>query len=285
MLDRFFLKLKRPVNPNRIFIFLATLGLLASPAYAQDLLVAPYRVVFDGSARSQEIALINRGSLRGTYRIEFVNMVLDDKGELNESDSTAKGEKWARDMVRASVRQVELDPGETQMIRIALRKPADLPVGEYRTHMKLMSLPPVEPLQADPNKPNEVSFKLVPAYGITIPVLVRQGRPPASATPVAAVLGNIDADGNGQFDIDIKRSGDRSMFVDIDVATAPAKGKGQWVMTARGVSLYAPYPNRAFRFQVTKAQITLLKSNKARVLVTEIDANGKQIAKPVEAIF
>jgi hypothetical protein len=285
MFDRFFLKPKWPVNLNRLFIFLAAFGAAASGAQAQDLLLAPYRIVFDGATRSQEIALVNRGSKRGVYRIEFVNMIIDDKGELVESDSSVKGEKFAKDMVRASVRQVELDAGETQMIRVALRKPTDLAAGEYRTHMKVMSLPPVEPLRPDPDRPNELSFKLVPAYGVTIPVLVRQGRPPATALPVSARVSNVDADGNGQFDIDIKRSGDRSMFVDIDVATAPAKGKGQWVMTARGVSLYAPYENRGFSFQLTKAQIALLKDSKARVLVTEIDANGKQIAKPVEGVF
>jgi P pilus assembly chaperone PapD len=285
MFDRFFLKLKWPVNLNRLFIFLSAFSTFASGAQAQDLLLAPYRLVFDGNNRSQEIALVNRGSRRGTYRIEFVNMVMSDKGELVESDSTSKGEKFAKDMVRASVRQVELDAGETQMIRVALRKPADLPAGEYRTHMKVMSLPPVEPLRPDPDKPNELSFKLVPAYGMTIPVLVRQGRPPATALPISARVSNVDPDGNGQFDIDIRRSGERSMFVDIDVATAPAKGKGQWVMTARGVSLYAPYENRPFSFQITKAQIALLKDTKARVLVTEIDVNGKQIAKPVEGVF
>ncbi len=285
MMYRFFLKPKTPVNLNRLFTFLGLFLALTVQAKAQDLLLAPYRVVFDGSSRGQEVALINRGSKRGVYRIEFVNMAFDDKGELVESDSTAKGEKSAKDMVRSSVRQVELDAGETQMIRVALRKPVDLPAGEYRTHMKVMSLPPVEPLRPDPERPTEISFKLVPAYGMTIPVLVRQGRPAASAMPIAARLANIDSDGNGQFDIDIKRSGDRSLFVDIDVATAPPKGKGQWVMTARGVSLYAPYENRLFSFQVTKEQIALLRGNKARVLVTEIDANGKQIAKPMEAIF
>ncbi len=285
MFDRFFLKPKWLVNPNRFFMFLMTFLALAPTAMAQDLLLAPYRVVFDGGSRSQEIALINRGSKTGTYRIEFVNMILNDKQELVESDSVAMGEKSAKDMVRASVRQVELDAGETQMIRIALRKPVDLPVGEYRTHLKVTSLPQVEPPRLDELKPNEVSVKLMPAFGMTIPVLVRQGRPAANATAVKAAIRNIDEDGSGQFDIDIKRQGDRSLFVDIDVATAPSKGKGAWVMTARGVSIYAPYSNRLFSFQATKAQIDMIKSNKYKVMVTEIDANGKQIAKPTEAVF
>jgi P pilus assembly chaperone PapD len=285
MFNRFFLKLKWPVNPNRLFMFLLAFLAIAPTAKAQDLLLAPYRVVFDGSTRSQEIALINRGTKPGLYRIEFVNMVLNDKQELVESDSTDKGEKSAKNMVRASVRQVELDAGETQMIRIALRKPVDLLVGEYRTHLKVTSLPKVEAPRVDELKPNEVSVKLMPAFGMTIPVLVRQGRPPATATATKATIRNIDEDGSGQLDIDIKREGDRSLFVDIDVATAPAKGKGAWVMTARGVSIYAPYDSRLFSFQATKEQINMIKNNRLRVLVTEIDANGKQIAKPSEAVF
>jgi P pilus assembly chaperone PapD len=285
MFNRFFLNPKWPVNPNRFFIFLMALLTVSSTVRAQDLLLAPYRVVFDGSTRSQEIALINRGTKPGLYRIEFINMVLNDKQELVESDSTEKGEKSAKDMVRTSVRQVELDAGETQMIRIALRKPTDLPAGEYRTHLKVTSLPKVEAPRIDEQKPNEVSVKLMPAFGITIPVLVRQGRPPAKATAAKASIGKIEEDGTAQFDVDIKREGDRSLFVDIDVATAPAKGKGAWVMTARGVSIYAPYSNRLFSFNVTKEQVNMIKNNKLRVLVTEIDANGKQIAKPVEAVF
>ncbi len=285
MTNRFFLKLKWPVNLNRLFMFVALTFATAPHAYAQDFLLAPFRVVFDGSNRSNEVALVNRGSKRGTYRIEFVDMVQNDKGELVEGNSTDKGEKFAKSMVRASVRQIELDPGETQMIRLALRKPSDLPAGEYRTHMLVRSLPDVEPPRIDKSTPDKLSFNLMPAFGMTIPVLVRQGRPAATAIATGATVGDIDADGYGLLHIDLQRSGDRSMFVDVDVATAPEKGKGVWVITARGVTLYAPYNHRRLSLQVTKAQIALMQGKRLKVLVTEIDTNGKQITKPVEATF
>jgi hypothetical protein len=285
MINRFFLNPKRPVNLNRIFILAAMALGISTPATAQDFLLAPYRVVLEGNARSSEIALVNRGSKRGTYRVEFVDMVMDDKQELVEGSSTAKGEKFAKSMLRASVRQVELDPGETQMIRIAVRKPADLPAGEYRTHLMVRSLPDVAPPQLDPKSLDRVSFTMIPAYGMTIPVLVRQGRPVASAIATSADISNIDTEGFGLLNVGLKRSGDRSMFVDVDIVTAPAKGKGVWVTTARGVALYAPYDGRMLNLQVNKGQIERAKGQKLKVLVTEIEPNGKQIAKPVEAIF
>jgi hypothetical protein len=285
MINRFFLNPIRPVNLNRLFIIpaLAFGGIM--PVAAQDFLLAPYRIVMENNTRSSEIALVNRGSKRGTYRIEFVDMVMNDKHELVEGSSTDKGEKFAKSMLRASVRQIELDPGETQMIRIAVRKPADLPVGEYRSHMMVRSLPDVAPPKIDPTAPDRVSFTMIPAYGMTIPVLVRQGRPTATAIAATAKLSDIDAEGYGLLNIDLKRTGDRSMFVDVDVVTAPAKGKGNWVTSARGVALYAPYDGRTLSLQVSKAQIALMQSQKIKVLVAEIEPNGKQIAKPEEAIF
>jgi fimbrial chaperone protein len=285
MPNRFFLKAKFPVNLNSLFIALLAFCSIGTTAHTQDLLLAPFRVVFDGSTRAQEVALVNRGNKRGTYRIEFVNMVMNDKGDLVESDTADQGEKFAKDMLRSSVRQIELDAGETQMIRIALRKPADLAAGEYRSHMLVRSLPKLDPPQLNNASSNEVSFKLMPAFGMTIPVLVRQGRPDAAANIASAKLSEPDSGGWSNLVFDIQRKGERSMFVDVDVVAQPDKGKGIWVTSARGISVYAPYATRRMDLQLNKAQADLLRGKKIRFLLTEIDINGKQISKTTEAMF
>src|SRR6187549_1110027 len=80
-------------------------------------------------------------------------------------------------MIRYAPRRVVLPPGEPQAIRITARPGAELPDGEYRVHMAFAAIPKVRAIEPPQNGEAEdgVAIRLVPIFGITMPIIVRKG--------------------------------------------------------------------------------------------------------------
>ena len=118
---------------------------LPAAAWAQslgDLGVSPTRVVLAGRTRSAEIVLLNRGTQPATYRISVVNMRMTETGRFETIEQTESDQMFADKLIRYAPRQVTLDPGATQTVRVMVRKPRDLPPGEYRSHLYFRAVPP-----------------------------------------------------------------------------------------------------------------------------------------------
>lgn len=152
---------------------------LAAPVQAQgDLLVAPTRVVLDGS-RGTQVILSNIGSEEATYRIGLELRRMTEKGKLVPVEKVDANdiEEASLGMIRYAPRKIALPPGQPQAVRLAVRPGADLPDGEYRVHMSFKAIPrPREVTEEITTQENEVAFRLVPIYGITIPIIIRHGR-------------------------------------------------------------------------------------------------------------
>ena len=139
---------------------------LASSAFAetrtigQGLLVAPVKLEFEDRTRSGTLKILNRGSEEATYRVSFAPLLPKDKGED------------ARDWVRYSPRRLKLGPNEHQTVRIVLRKPADLPAGEYTARLMIKAIPPAP--KPDTEQPTDkIKIKLNIVYGVSIPINIK----------------------------------------------------------------------------------------------------------------
>ncbi len=163
-------------------VVLAGLGFVMAaetPVLAQggDLAVAPTRVVFEGRARSAQLSLVNRGSATATYRIRVVNMRMDETGQMQRIDKADPGQNFAGKLFRYSPRQVTLKPGETQAVRLLLRKPGNLAAGEYRSHLMMQNVPKDAGVSIEQDQSQQgVQIRMVPIFGISIPVIVRHGK-------------------------------------------------------------------------------------------------------------
>ena len=204
-----------------------------------DLLVAPTRLVLNGG-RSAEVILNNIGDEPATYRIsaEFRRMRPD--GTLEEVAEPSDSEKAARDMLIFAPRRVTLAPREPQSVRIAARPAKGLPDGEYRVHLLFRAIPPSTPVTQAASAPaNGLSFKLVPVYGVTIPVIVRLGNLQATAGIAGVRLekqGDEEAVG-----LDLTRTGSRSTFGEVRVLKAGVK---EPIALQRGVAIYTEVGKR-----------------------------------------
>jgi hypothetical protein len=204
-----------------------------------DLLVAPTRLILDGR-KGTEIVLNNVGDEPATYRIsvEFRRMTGD--GDLSEVSAPNAEEKAASDMIVYAPRRVTLAPRQPQSIRIAARPPQGLPDGEYRVHLLFRAVPPPSPVApASSEPPKGLHLRLIPIYGVTIPVIVRLGNLDATAS-----IANVrleERDGKNAVGVDLSRSGTRSTFGEVRVLKPGVKDP---VAIQRNVAVYTEVNSR-----------------------------------------
>ena len=255
-----------------LLLLLPALPLLAQPkGGAGDLMVMPTRVVLEGRERSAEVALRNVGSQKSTYRILFKEMDMLPEGRLEERNKKP-GEITASDLVRYSPRQVELEPGETQTVRLQLRKPEGLPDGEYRSHLLFQAIPPVEP----PKPPsaettNAISFDIKTLFGISIPVIVRHGNAHGSASLANLKLEAPKQDGTPVLALDLQREGNRSLGGELQVRWEPASGRPVVVLPLAGAVIYHNLSSRHLRLDLPGAKGLALRNGRLRVTFTPRD--------------
>ena len=211
----------------------------AAQAAVGDLLVAPTRLVLDGR-KGAEVILNNIGQEPATYRISVEYRRMRPDGTLEDVKEPNAAEKAAGDMIVYAPRRITLAPNEPQSIRINARPPRGLADGEYRVHLLFRAIPPAVPVtqQADSNVKG-VSFKLIPVYGVTIPVIVRLG-----SLQVQGGISNVRVEkreGKPAIALQLDRSGRRSTFGDVRVLKAGVKDP---IAVQRAVAVYTEVDKR-----------------------------------------
>lgn len=205
-----------------------------------DLLVAPTRVVFDNRKRSAELNLSNIGATRATYRVSLIRMEMDEMGTFKERPLDP-GTEGLLSLFRFSPREVTLEAQESQTVRVQVRKPAELPVGEYRLHMVFRAVPPASPLTPAPTEAQKgISIRLTPIYGIAIPLIVRHGETSAKVTIADPSLGEA----RRSLRFRLERSGNQSIYGDLRATILPANGSPEVLTEATGLAIYMPNTHR-----------------------------------------
>ncbi len=211
-----------------------------------DLSVAPTRVVLEGRDRNAAITVSNRGSESATFRISVVNMRMTETGEFQEVTAPDPGQMFAEDLIRYSPRVVDLPPGGAQVIRILLNKPDGLAEGEYRSHLFIRGEPKSGGRSIEQQDQSNLSIQLQPIFGVTIPVIVRQGALQAGATfSDFQLLPPAGEDPTPRLRFAINRTGNESTFGDIRTVFQPTGGGQDLVVgELNGLAVYTPNARR-----------------------------------------
>ncbi|MDB5934021.1 MAG: hypothetical protein JWQ01_1365 [Massilia sp.] len=223
-------------------MFVAALLLRPQPARA-DLMLFPTRVVFEKNQRSAQVDLVNNGTEAATYRISLVNRRMSETGELQPADTPQDGELFATTMVQFSPRQVTLQPGTSQTVRVMIRKPADLTPGEYRSHLQFQRLPDAKGASSVETKggdTNEIGIFLNALVGASIPVIVRHDDTSASVSLSHLAMQQSAAGAQPVLALQFDRTGNRSVYGDVAVHFTPQGSAEQVVARAAGVAVYTP---------------------------------------------
>ncbi len=267
----------------RLLACILGLSVCSSLALAQGgLLVTPRRIVFEGRDRSAEVTLSNRGSVAGTYRISFKNMRMLENGAYEDIEEPRAGELLAASMLSYAPRQVVLEPGAAQTVRLLVRKPGDLQPGEYRSHLWLQAIPPAEQgqdIEALALDQGQIGLQVRTIFGVTIPVIVRHGELSATvALSDLAVKPAEKADELPLLFLRLNRRGDRSVFGDFTVSFLPDRGGPEQVVgLARSVVVYTPNLTRTIQFPLRLPEGVVLRDGRLHVAYSARPEEGGQV--------
>ena len=233
-----------------------------------DLLVTPRRVVLDARTRSMDLSLANIGEDTATYTISFVQIRMTEDGNFETITEPDEGQNFASPYLRFFPRSVTLSPDEVQTIKIQATRTRDLEPGEYRSHLYLRAVPPEKPLGEEapgPQDPSSISIKLIPVFGITIPVIIRVGEPTANVTLTDLSL-KFEKDTIPRLGFTFNRAGNSSVYGDLTVDHISPQGTVTRVGIANGVAVYTPNAQRRFEFNLNNN--TGADFNYGRLLIT-----------------
>ena len=102
------------------------------------------QLIFDGKKRAGKLTIINQGDAAGQAKITFKRLIAKEDGSTAfiENDIEYNRFPFNHDIpsfFKISPSRILLEPNKKQTFRIFLRKPQDLPSGEYRIHAILQS--------------------------------------------------------------------------------------------------------------------------------------------------
>jgi P pilus assembly chaperone PapD len=259
--------------------------LLAAQAAQAGLMLYPTRIVLDKHQRAAQVELTNNGTTPETYRINIVNRRMGENGELTAIQTPGPGEQFAEPLLRYSPRQVTIKPGDSQIVRILVRKPADLASGEYRSHLQFDRVPEVQDIssveQAGQKTETAIGLKITALIGASIPVIVRQGETQASATlsDLALTWPTPTTTGTA-LTFQINRSGNRSVYGDLTVHFTPTGGQPLELAKAGGLAVYVPNPMRRVRMNLALPPgIAMVHGTLSLSFRERVDAGGRPIAE------
>jgi P pilus assembly chaperone PapD len=215
----------------------ALIALIVMPATAK-LLISPTRIVFDIYERSDEVILINTSTNPVTYRIEWKDMhTLPTGGYKQLEEGEALPSNSASELVRFSPRQVTLQPGERQVVKLLARRRPSFDLPEYRSHLNFIAIPTIS---SDSDATTDsISMRLDLFMSYSIPVLVKNAEIDAAVTINQAEL-ILDAEKERySLNIDFTRSGKQSFFGKVRVYEI-VSGEKKLVGQLNGINLFTP---------------------------------------------
>ena len=257
----------------------ALLLLAAGPAAAAgDLLVAPTRLELDGF-RGTEVILNNIGSEPATYRISLELRRMTADGRLTDVTQPTPAEQAALQLISYAPRRVTLAPNQPQSIRVGVRPPEGLPEGEYRVHMLFRAIPDAKPPTSETAPVQGVSVQLTPIYGVTIPVIVRNGKLTAEAGIANARI--AQEGGRPAVAFDLTRSGNRSLYGEIRVLKP---GVGDPVILAKGIAIYHEIDRRLVTLPVAEG-FTGSLAGPATIQYIERNPSGSRVLAESQVVL
>lgn len=229
-----------------IFIFLISVFGLNVQLKAQgDLLVTPSRVIFDNKKQKETLNLVNTGKDTATYSISFLQYNMKEDGSFELIENQDSGQMFADPYLRIFPRKVTLAPREPQAIMLQYRRKANMLDGEYRSHLYFRAEPDNKPLgiiSSSTEDTTELQVKLVPVFGISIPIIIRSGEVNAGATLSNLALETLQ--GVQYLKLTINRTGNISLYGDIVIDYFPLQGRPYEIGIVKGLGVYTSIDKR-----------------------------------------
>ncbi len=255
-------------------------------AATKTLLLTPIRAIFTDRQRSVDIHVNNTGKESVSYVISLVTMRKDKDGQLREVQTATEAEQLVKSMVRFSPRRATIEPGKRQIVKLMVRKPQDLPPGEYQTRLSLSPQPDNSPKQASQvgvsSSDGKSAFNIDILVTSTIPVVIQNGDIAPQVTPLAFSL-QKSAKGSTELMAEVKfdRSGLGSAFGNVNLEYLPANNPkaARQIGYTEGLTIYIPDTEGTVTVPLTGVSRQELSSGSVRVSFLPNTGSGDKPAK------
>ena len=270
------LRFVRPVAALTAALAALSAGRFYSPAQAQDSVAAavaapasgaaninitPRRIVFERNKRTEAVYVFNQGTVAVTVDVALVDNVMLPSGEIvpvahagekgPDAAASLAAMKSAKPFVLAAPSRLTLPPGQGRTIRVRALPPAAPQAAEYRTHLTVTTVPSqdtgITAEQAATAQSGELSFRIQSIFGISIPLIVRDGD--VSAQAALGPMALAQEAGKPVLLVPLLRQGSGSLYGNIDVRAANKEAVGM----VRGIGVYSEIGQRIAHLPLTRA--------------------------------
>lgn len=222
--------------------------------------ITPRRVIFDRTKRTEAVYVFNQGNASVTVDVALVDNVMLPTGELVPVARAAdKGQaavaqaatiRSSRPLLLAAPSRLTLAPGQGKTIRLRATLPDSTDAAEYRTHLTVTTVPTPDAgltaEQAAAMQRGELVLRIQSTFGISIPLIVRNGVVDATAS-----LGPIHLTQDGgkpALEVPVRRQGASSVYGNLEARA----GKNEIVGFVRGLAVYPELSERAAKIPLIR---------------------------------
>jgi hypothetical protein len=236
--------------------------------------ITPKRLNLNEKKRTDSAFIFNQGNVPVTVDVSVVDRVMLPDGQIKTlADAQAQPDlkpvtdrlRSARPFTMVTPRRVTLMPGKGQTIRLRAALPADADAREYRSHLTVITVPPrdvgLTAENAAAQKAGELAIRINAVFGLSIPVIVRNGASDARAALADLKLEEelLSPDGVAPpapvpiLSFDIARLGSSSLYGNVQVRSE--SDRKDVVASLRGIGVYPEIDNRRVRVRLLRKPV------------------------------
>lgn len=243
-----------------------------TPAVFADLLIMPIRIVFKDRDRMKNLTLANTSENEATFKFQFYHQTQSTNGSYLVQSAPADSKYDLSKMLVFSPRRVQLPSRGKQAIRLSVRRPEDLPDGEYRTHLK------IERVRDEKQRKSAASGSAKGAraamfvnVSFSIPIMLRKGKYDSTAT-ISDFKYTPSPDGKKppRVNFALNRKGKYSTLGRVLVFWTDPSGKERRVGIKNGLNVFTEINRRDVYVDLTENNIS---GGKFRVVFDGDDAD------------
>ncbi len=257
------------------FLLGFVVGLIAFVGIVSDvkaeMLITPTQIVFEGRDRFANVTLVNIGDKTHAYEVSFIYMKMSEpSGTYIKMDSAFTNFDLAKHIV-FSPKRVVLKSGARQKVRLALRRPAEIPDGDHRLHLSFKVVSQDENLDSAPLPEGRSSASVSFNINYSIPVVLRSGDVVVNAVIDDMGLSRNKDTGLLNANISILRAGDTpySILGYLRVYHINASGDEVLVGEISNANIFSEVSRRVFNVPFTK----VVAEGSLRVVLGHYDSN------------
>lgn len=162
-------------NTRYLSLFSIILSLLSFQVNA-SLLISPTRVSFDSRERNKEIIVVNTSDEVRSYALTWDEKKQNERGLYEDLDKDeANVFNTASPYLRFSPRRITLSPGESQRVKLLLRRKANMPTEEFHSHLKFTLIPTSVTAPSD-SEQEGISIRMNFFLNYAIPIIIKNHR-------------------------------------------------------------------------------------------------------------